>query len=367
MAKPLLTKIPVFDASVGTTIYFSCYGEIDNISYYLYDNENNSEIYNKEFVPESASTRSFVLDTSTLTNRASPYYIKVKVKIKSSEAYGELSDPVLFYCHQKPVLKFEDLNESGMNEINTSSYRFNLIFSYIEEQGESLNLYQYHLYNSKKELLDESKTFYGEIQNMYSVDGLDAGGTYYVRGTGETINGYVLDTGYIELSINYNVDKNTILLEVTNNYNDGTIKVVNNIVSIDGESDGELNFIERDNKNIAIVLIDGTKVTYKIPDSTQLYIFSNYCIRLILKFAPERNVVEIKTKSDIKDDDIFISLTKRKFTDIDGDLEEKGYAILSYSGFYTYSNYINMSEISEYIEVDILHNNGIYEISIKNT
>lgn len=367
LAKPLLSKIPVFDATIGTNINFSCYGEINKIYYSLYDNENNNEIFKTEFDVESGATRSFSLDISSLTNRASPYYIKVKVKIKSSEEYGELSDPVLFYCHQKPTLRFEDLNESTINEINTSSYRFNLIFSYIEEQGENLNSYQYHLYDSNKKLLDESKTFYDEINNMYSVDGLDAGNIYYIRGTGETINGYFLDTGYIELSINYSVDKNTILLEVKNNYKEGTIEVVNNIVSIDGETSNEITFEERNNGNIVVVLDEGEKITYKIPNTTNLYIFSNYCIRIILKFAPLKNIIEIKTKSDTKDDDIFVSLIKRKFTDLVEDLNEKGYATLRYDGFYTYSNYLNISEMSEYIELDILHKDGIYQLSIKNT
>lgn len=365
MAKPLLTKIPVFDAEIGTTIYFSCYGEIDQVYYTVYDNESNEELFHNEVLFESSMVRSFELKNESLTNRNMPYYIKMKARTKSTQKYGELSDPVLFYCHKKPELYFEDLSIEEPNEIGTSSYRFNLIFNYIEDQNEYLNSYQYHLYDSEKRLLDESRIFYNEIENMYTVDGLDAGNTYYIKGTGETVNGYNLDTGFVELVIKYSVEKNNLLLEVKNNYKEGTISVISNIISIDGEADGDISFIEIEEGRKAVDLTNGSSVTYIIPSFITSYKFIDFCLRIIVKYIPARNIVTINTTSEFGTDSIYISLSKRSFTD-GSDENEKAYAVLQKTNFCAISNYQNVSDTSEYVELDVLHKDGLYEVCIKN-
>ena len=44
MAKPILSNITVFDATVGTNIPFVLYGKADSVNYYVYDNETGEQV-----------------------------------------------------------------------------------------------------------------------------------------------------------------------------------------------------------------------------------------------------------------------------------------------------------------------------------
>ena len=48
------------------------------------------------------------------------------------------------------------------------------------------------------------ETHYGTIAHSFNVESLDNNKVYYVRATGETVNGYLLDTGFCAFRIAYN-------------------------------------------------------------------------------------------------------------------------------------------------------------------
>ena len=66
-----------------------------------------------------------------------------------------------------------------------------------------MNEYRYYLYDSTKNLLVESETFYGADNLNYAYRGLEDDKFYYIRAIGNTVKGIQLDTGYIKIFVNY--------------------------------------------------------------------------------------------------------------------------------------------------------------------
>lgn len=364
MAKPILSKIPVFDATVGTSIAFSCYGQVSSVSYTVYDNETGESVCTGTATSSGrTASKSFLFPGNLLSNRSEAYYIKIQALTSLSKSYSELSDPVLFYCREKPNLFFAELDSESSNSIQTSSYQFDLSYINVPTQNESLNSYQYHLYDANKNLLSESKVYYSTLSSSFIVDGLENSTTYYVRGTGETVNGYTLDTGYIELVIHYTVEINHTILDIINRYNDGVIQVNTNIVPINGKNQGEITYIRLGGGNYAADLTHGNSITYIIPYEIQAYSLEEYSIRIVVSPIIYKDLISVVHKSC----SYIISTNIRKFTD-HINTNENFYAILQGDGRYVVeSNYITSPLDSDLIELYVLYKNGLFSLSVRNT
>lgn len=226
MAKPIISKFTVTDASKDTTVTFVCYDEgIDSLDYLIYDNASGNIVATDNlFVSGKTAYRTFVIPAGTVENRLPPYYLKIKARNSKDETATELSDAVLFYCHEKPTISFIDIDQDDTNRISYPAYSFDLKYSNIEDQGESLNRYKYLLYDSNKNVLLE-ETYYGSVSKSFLVNGLDNEGTYYVRAVGETVNGYTLDTGFYEISVRFSAIVKSLSIKAENVPLEGVVKI----------------------------------------------------------------------------------------------------------------------------------------------
>lgn len=360
MAKPILSNITVFDGTKGTTINFLLYSKAESVTYYVFDNETGKQVATGSAeITGLMSNKSFEFPAGKLTNQMYPYFIKIKTTYQSSDT--ELSDPVLFYCRKKPEFEFAGLEVSTPNTITSSSYQFELNYTYDTSQGESLNSYQYHLYDSTKELIVESKEYYGDIANGFTVDGFSNNGIYYIRGTGRSINGYEFDTGYIALQISYTVELNRALLNVENDAANGVIKVNSTIAFMDGVSVGEIEYVNIGGNNYAADLTDGS-IAYTIPYETEGYSTSEYTLRVTVKPNIYNNLVIVSNEGDLYS----VITNIRSFTDYGSDTSEKYYAILTGNEYVLESNYIDKPKTTDFITVDISFKDGLFAIYIKN-
>lgn len=226
MAKPIISKFSVIDADQNNTVSYVCYDDtVDEVEYVIYDNASGNIIIDQTIQTSgSSSMRTFTFPAGTIHNRFLPYYIKIGVHNQSGET-SELSDAVLFYCHKKPSLSFNDLTQEDVDfTIPFPAYSFDASFIADEEEGESLTWYKYALYDSSKNLLN-SETHYGSLTQSFMTEGLDNGSIYYVRATGETVNGYPLDTGYCKIKISYNGQLENLNLIAENQKFEGRIKL----------------------------------------------------------------------------------------------------------------------------------------------
>lgn len=289
MAKPILSPIGIFDSVVGTTVYFNIYTTSNQVSDYIYsvyDSQSNRLLFSGNGSSDDLNYSvtngySFAFSpNAALTNRAENYYLQLKVKLQGDDEYGEESAATTFYCKDKPVLSFANIRQDRENIVELSSGIFTMSYIYVEDQGETLKNYQYKFYDSNKSEIESSSIFYGAMSHSYSVTGLQNNQTYYIRGIGETKNGFNLDTGFYTIKTSFSSINNGYALEATNDYKNGLIKVTSHFISSDGEAEGKVTYIPSSNNDYSLDLTGGGTVTYSIPDSISV---TNFNLKFIVK------------------------------------------------------------------------------------
>lgn len=225
MAKPIISKFSVIDATQENIVRYTCYDDtINEVEYIIYDNASGNSIVDQTVKTSgSSSVRMFMLPANLVRNRLLPYYLKIAVTNQNGKT-SDLSDAVLFYCHEKPVLKFVDVEARAEKTIPFPAFSFNVEYKNIEEEGETLNLYKYQLYDSDKTLLHE-EIYHGSISHAFNVESLDNNKVYYVRAVGETVNGYVLDTDFCAFRIEYDGQLQKLKIVAENEKREGRIKL----------------------------------------------------------------------------------------------------------------------------------------------
>lgn len=155
---------------------YTCYDDtVNEVEYVIHDNASGNIIIDKTVNTSGASSiRTFTLPAGLVHNRLLPYYLKIAVKNQSGKQ-SDLSDAVLFYCHEKPLLKFTDVDSTTVTTIPFPAFSFDVQYKNIEDQGETLSLYKYQLYDGDKNLLYE-ETHYTSVLKK---------GRYYVIQYGE--------------------------------------------------------------------------------------------------------------------------------------------------------------------------------------
>ncbi|MCM1128061.1 MAG: hypothetical protein NC429_16525 [Lachnospiraceae bacterium] len=151
---------------------------------------------------------------------------------------SDLSESALFYCYTKPAFAIADIPSVCKNA------SIMLPLSYLQPEGEALKSYQFFMYDSNRNILNHSDTFYTDGHMHYSFSGLQNHSAYYFRAIGETAHGYKLDTGYIAVTVDYNVVPTNAILVLENEYRRGYITIKTNIKSIGYELKNDNYFFE---------------------------------------------------------------------------------------------------------------------------
>lgn len=164
---------------------------------------------------------------------------------------SSLSENTLFYCYSRPVFCIKNVPTVCKNAGIT------LPLSYIQEEGEPLKSYQFFLYDADYNMLNSSRIFFAGEDMYFTFNSLQNNCTYYYRAIGETMHGYRLDTGYHQVTVDYNVVPTNAVLVLENDGRHGCISIKTNIKSIGYE-------LQNDNYSFsggAVTLFDNA-VTY---------------------------------------------------------------------------------------------------------
>ena len=374
MAKPVLSSIDIFDASIGGRINFQIYTsntEIESYEYEIYSGSNFILSHSGESSDLSYNSNtgySFaIVPNEKLKNQSSNYSIRVRVKLSSEDAFGAYSSLMTFYCKSKPVLSFNGLTPTGGNTFEASSIIFELKYSYVASENELLKSYKYQLYNAENILLDESNVYYGSISNSFSVYNLENGSKYFIRGIGETRNGYNLDTGLYLVKIGYSGRDNTFALSATNNCDNGCIDITSHFISVTGVPDRDFSYIQSSDGNYCIDLTNKTSVTYSIPSTYKD--LHNFDIKLYVKSSSPNELATLQWENDPYSMIGKVKLNTRKFTDNNLDssmtyaifqlfVDEKQYLIIQ-------SNYLENYDSSKFVLVDLMLRDNLFDIHIE--
>lgn len=228
MAKPILRSIPAFDARLG-------YG-VDNSVEIVY---SGTAVYNKLYI-YAADTNKLVVNgeqssgiylnikANTLTNNKS-YYCCVSI-VDEYNNETDKSDFVFFSCYDTPSFFFDNIEP----QINTSSLTAKLLYS--QANGRELMSYIFYLYdyNQLSAPISSSATYYDSTME-YTYKGLESGKKYYIRAVGDTVDGMVVDTGLVQISVQYVMPNDEYyILDLENNSTCGWIQYKTNIHIIEG-------------------------------------------------------------------------------------------------------------------------------------
>lgn len=314
MAKPTIKPIGIFDATIGTTIYFSM--NVFNIQsfllteyeYYIYNGKDDVEVYHST---GTAKLLNFNIITGysipiapasgNLKNQATNYYIKLRVKTAGDIAFGDWSSAISFYCKEKPTLGFVGMTANEATPITMYAAVFELQYTYNLEQAETLKNYKYYFYDSEKKLLESSVEYPGAITNTLSQYGLKNDSTYYVRGTGTTKNGYKLDSGYYEIHVKFSDISNSYALEAVNNAEKGCIEISSHFISIEGIPSGDYAFETDESGMTSIDLSSGANVMYSLSSDKRPY---DFVLKYVVKPVFHKTLSKI-----IFEDDAYGELT----------------------------------------------------------
>lgn len=278
--KPFVNTIPAFDATVENTIKFHYIGnQVFKNTAIIKNNLTNEVVY--ESTQDSLQLK-HIIPPNTLINGIL-YNIQIKVSDQDS-VESLLSDPQLFYCYSSPLF---NLNITDNQIIKNSSYVVTL--DYQQNEGELIQSYKIELYGKDKTLIWDSGIYYNTDSLTYTISGLEDKGVYYVRATGITVNGIVLDTDYILFYVDYKIPSVYSLFTLTNRKKYGDIHISSNIKSIEGSLDKEAVYIN----NKYIYLLDNS-LKYEID------INGNFLLNLKgYNIKPNLPLIIMKDKSNI--------------------------------------------------------------------
>ncbi|MEY8352623.1 hypothetical protein AALB39_04610 [Lachnospiraceae bacterium 54-53] len=229
--------IAPFDSSVGTNINFTWSGnQIYKVRCIIKNNATGVTVYDSTL---DTMKQSYTFPpTPTLTNGTKYVaYITVFDVDENESTIQSVGTP--FYCFSTPTF---NLSVSNGDIIRASSYSIGLNYAQIET--ESLNWFNITLYSYQKTLLDSSGQVYDITDLSYIVSNLENATQYYIRGTGETVNGMSLDTGYILVTVSYTTAQIFSKLELNNISETGAIEIKSNIISAEGVPEKDVIYVD---------------------------------------------------------------------------------------------------------------------------
>ena len=231
LTQPIINPISAFDATRPHNISFVVIRGAQVIANRLVirDNQTGSEVYNKM---QSTMKLEHTIPANTLKNGG--YYNAVIYTIDSGNNESTASTAVPFYCYSQPVLTIDNI--PATETIRNGTYKFT--GSYLQQEDELLNSYQYTLYDSNKDILSQTSLIYYESDTSlsYTFVGMSNDTSYYVELSGETVNGTKITSGLKYFTVRYIQPASFAICDLVNNCENGYIQISSNIVAIDGTS-----------------------------------------------------------------------------------------------------------------------------------
>lgn len=209
------------------------------------DNETHATVYDKT---TATLKLSHTIPAGTLT-AGRQYMIQIQV-FDADGNKSNLSEGILFYCFSTPSFRLENMADPHRSASIT------LKLFYAQAENEALKSHQYLLYDQNKLPINSSNVYY--TASSHTFYGLENNKSYYVRCIGETVHGFLLDTGYTAVNVVYHTIPANILFDLKNHRESGYISLTTNLTIIGYETEND-NFSFKDG---SVTLWDNS-VTYQ--------------------------------------------------------------------------------------------------------
>lgn len=235
LTTPILYSQVAFDATQEQIFNFGVIGgdQVTQNKLTIINQTTNEVVYNQIQITYSFT---HTVPANTLTNGV--YYSAYIITYDANANASAQSNSIQFFCYSTPTFEFVNLPDG--NIIANSSFDFEV--EYNQAEGELLNTYSFTLYDSSQLQVSASGIKYvgssvaPPISISYTFAGFSDKTSYYIRVNGQTIQGTLLDTGLIPITVAYTKPNLFSIVELTNNCEGGYINVKSNLVSIDSTS-----------------------------------------------------------------------------------------------------------------------------------
>lgn len=236
LTKPILNGVSSWDVTKGQTFTFNVIGgdAVVGNTLYILDNSTNTVVY-------TLTTTSFRYEAVVPANAAGlvngTYYSAYIVTRNSANETSLNSNTIQFYCYSAPSWSITNITSGAV--VGNSSIAPEAVYS--QSEGEALNDYTFTLYDASQIQLSTSGVQYtGSTASTYTATynffGLEDNTAYYIRATGHTVGGTVIDTGYINFTVSYVQPQTYNVLVVQNNCDEGYITYYSNAIVQEGTS-----------------------------------------------------------------------------------------------------------------------------------
>ena len=201
LTTPILYTQVAFDASKDQAFKFNVIGG-DQVTGATITIKDNASLVTAYTGTSTSFAYSITVPAGSLVN--GHYY---QASIVTHNAAGESSQPsntIQFYCYSTPTFTFSNLPSTHI--INNASYVFDV--TYNQTEGETLNAYRFDLYDNTGILLSTSGSKYVSSGGLpltisYTFSGFEDKTVYGIQCTGTTVNGTLVDTGLVTISVQY--------------------------------------------------------------------------------------------------------------------------------------------------------------------
>lgn len=253
---------------------------------------------------------------------------------------SEYSSPVLFYCFTYPTFKFTNISTNQI--IRNATYQVTMSYSQIE--NEPLESYVIELYDESQNLLQSSGTKY-DSELRYTFVSLEDNQTYYFKATGRTLNGLLIETDYILVSVNYEQPQVYSIITLENIKESGLIKIQSNIRIVECYTNKPPVFIDDE-------YIDLRNDILRIDNGFSLK--EDYIIRCS-GYDLKTGLIMTIGKVEI----YFRKSGTKSYIEL--------YSPFYLSKYYCYSNYLENLSANEKAEFTIIKHNGLFNVSLERS
>jgi hypothetical protein len=266
--KPSISQIIPFDATQDYILPFildpstdQCFGN----RIIIYNNSTNAVVYDNTV---TSFLISHDIPINTLVN-GTIYKITVAY-FNLSGTYSSFSDGTIFKCLATPIVSLSNLAANQIVASNT----FTPIGLWSEANGDSLNTYEYYLYDGNGVPLQSSPTLFYSPSNViqYQFTNLINNTKYGIALHTMSVSGVEVDIAIIYFTVEYIAPSFSGTLLLTNLSDSGQVQIQSDVVQVIGQSTGQVSFQGSD----WIDLSQGNTVTF---DSAHgMNVFSNFTL-----------------------------------------------------------------------------------------
>lgn len=227
---PELYNITAFDADKSFAVRFNYHDSQATRNQLVITQTATGEVVYDEKVASFAL--SHTIPRHSLRNGVE-YSVRVKVFHNAEES--DFSAPRVFICFATPIMTIvspTDGKELGATEVE-------VIMTYEADSRNSLDHYVVKLFDGNSQLIKTSNSIYNASDLRYVMSGLDNNQSYYVQAAGTSTQGMTFESNKVYFYVRLDLPEFYSVIYAENDPLTATIQISSNIITIDGEYQGE--------------------------------------------------------------------------------------------------------------------------------